>query len=176
MNIAKAVENSMLDLIETNRLENITIEMICEHAEVSKTSFYRYFKDKYDLVNQIYDSIMPSNIDQTGKNIKWTEMMMIIFDSLGKNRNFLRQAYLCDDFNDLKKHTFDFNQKIIRTLIENKGGGTKDPDVEFSIWLFSDSIADFQKNWIATGGGDTKENLIRRLRRSVPYIIYPYFD
>lgn len=40
--------------LEKDKIEEITVNDILQEAGVSRTTFYRYFKDKYDLINYIY--------------------------------------------------------------------------------------------------------------------------
>lgn len=38
-------------LVQKKNFDKITIENICQEAEVGRTTFYRYFTDKYDLLD-----------------------------------------------------------------------------------------------------------------------------
>ena len=50
-----AIAAAMKKLLRTNPIEKITTEQILEQSGVSRRSFYRYFKDKYDLLQWIYN-------------------------------------------------------------------------------------------------------------------------
>lgn len=43
------------DLLYSNMFDSITINDICKKAMIHRSSFYRYFKDKYDLLNEFTD-------------------------------------------------------------------------------------------------------------------------
>ena len=165
-----------MELLQTNKLDRVSITMICRNADVGKTTFYRYYSDKYDLINQMYDGFLPKNLDGLGKTVSWRDMMMVLFDSFSKNRSFLRQAYLSDDINNLENHSVDALRSAIETLLKNKGCRTTKPEVEYAISLLSFAGARLLKDWIMTGGSDTKEKLLSYLHESIPFIIYPYFD
>lgn len=45
-----AILNAMLELLENKSFEKITIQNICDVAGISRTAFYLYFEDKYDLI------------------------------------------------------------------------------------------------------------------------------
>lgn len=45
---------SFRELAEKKKLEDISINDIVENCDVSRATFYRYFKDKYDLMDQYY--------------------------------------------------------------------------------------------------------------------------
>ncbi|MBQ8063582.1 MAG: TetR/AcrR family transcriptional regulator, partial [Clostridia bacterium] len=38
-------------LVQKRNFDKITVDNICQEAEVGRTTFYRYFTDKYDLLD-----------------------------------------------------------------------------------------------------------------------------
>ena len=50
-----AIGNAMKQLMRSMPIEKITTNGILEIAGVSRRSFYRYFKDKYDLLEWLYN-------------------------------------------------------------------------------------------------------------------------
>lgn len=42
------------DLIAHNNFNTITVAMICSRADIGRATFYRYFKDKYAVMNENY--------------------------------------------------------------------------------------------------------------------------
>lgn len=45
-------------LVVQYRFDDISVAMICREAGVGKTTFYRYYKDKYDVMNYNYTSLL----------------------------------------------------------------------------------------------------------------------
>jgi AcrR family transcriptional regulator len=54
----KLLREALIDLIEERNFDTVTIGEITEHAMVSRAAFYRNYKDKYDLVEQIFEEEM----------------------------------------------------------------------------------------------------------------------
>lgn len=48
-------ENAMISLLEQVPFDHITVDQICREAMLHRSSFYRYFHDKYDLLAQTID-------------------------------------------------------------------------------------------------------------------------
>ena len=56
-NITKlALSNALKELLEEQSFEKISVSDICERCGMNRKSFYYHFKDKYDLVNWIFDT------------------------------------------------------------------------------------------------------------------------
>ena len=66
-----AIAAAMKKLLRTSPIEKITTEQILAQSGVSRRSFYRYFKDKYDLLQWIYNYnlIIISSSDEQHKHL-----------------------------------------------------------------------------------------------------------
>lgn len=52
------IKNSLITLMETNKFDLITVKQIIEEAEITRSTFYRYYDDKYQLLSEIEDNIL----------------------------------------------------------------------------------------------------------------------
>ena len=101
------------NLIEKKDFDKITVQMILDEAGVGRATFYRYFKDKYDVMNYNYMKFLEEYL-RSGKINTFEDFFYImtstgteffrnkikIFDSTGANsfHNFLYEA----SFNAIK--------------------------------------------------------------------------
>ena len=60
-------QNALLTLLETNSFDHLTVDQICNEALLHRSSFYRYFNDKYDLLEQTMDAQI-SQIADSGES------------------------------------------------------------------------------------------------------------
>jgi len=54
----KLLREALIALIEERNFDAITVGEIAERAMVSRAAFYRYYQDKYDLVEKIFAEMM----------------------------------------------------------------------------------------------------------------------
>ena len=47
------IKNALVSLLENNKFDFITINQIVEEAEITRSTFYRYYDDKYELISEI---------------------------------------------------------------------------------------------------------------------------
>ena len=52
----RALSAAPKELMQEKPFEKISVADICQKCEMNRQSFYYHFKDKYDLVNWIFDN------------------------------------------------------------------------------------------------------------------------
>ncbi|AYY66231.1 TPA: TetR/AcrR family transcriptional regulator [Staphylococcus aureus] len=55
-------------LLETNYFDGISVQQICDDAEVNRSTFYRYFEDKSDLLYHLMQRIGDMFIENAKNN------------------------------------------------------------------------------------------------------------
>ncbi|MBR2755892.1 MAG: TetR family transcriptional regulator [Lachnospiraceae bacterium] len=93
--------HSFNDLLKRNTIEDITTKMIIEKAGVGKTTFYRYFKDKYDVMSFNYDVILKDSFRASSNLWELLYNIAIQFHSLHeKTKNNIAQYKGSNSTND----------------------------------------------------------------------------
>ena len=88
----KLILNAFNELIEKTDFQTLTVEAICKEAEVSRTTFYRYFKDKYDVMTFNYELLFEQYI--TAEDIETAEDFFVaMFRATKENFQPLIKAY-----------------------------------------------------------------------------------
>ena len=47
---------SAIELFSKNRIEDVTVKDICQNCDLSTRTFYKYYRDKYDIINTCFES------------------------------------------------------------------------------------------------------------------------
>ncbi|QBD76461.1 TetR/AcrR family transcriptional regulator [Ktedonosporobacter rubrisoli] len=63
----KLLRAALIDLIEERDFEALTVGEIAERAMVSRAGFYRYYQDKYDLVEQLFEEAVQAMMNELGE-------------------------------------------------------------------------------------------------------------
>jgi AcrR family transcriptional regulator len=61
------IREALIDLIEQRGFDALSVREITERAMVSRATFYRCYKDKYDLVEQIYEEAIRALFDSVSE-------------------------------------------------------------------------------------------------------------
>lgn len=57
------IKNTFLELLSKNSINNITVQNILEDALINRSTFYKYYHDKYDLAEQLSKSCLSDFAD-----------------------------------------------------------------------------------------------------------------
>ena len=55
------IKESFIELLKTNPLNKISVTQICKKAEINRVTFYKYYKDTYDLYEKIIDEMLDTS-------------------------------------------------------------------------------------------------------------------
>ena len=162
-NIIKlALSNALKELLEEQSFEKISVSDICERCHMNRKSFYYHFKDKYDLVNWIFDTefvevnqvntlyIQDENysFDDRWKNIE------ITCNYFYENRTFYRRLLKVDGQNSFVSHFREFIHPLLRLRVEDLLGMHDVPELVYDfvvdgvIWAIKRWLLD--KNCVST--------------------------
>ena len=47
----RQIDHSLISCLQKSSFDRITVDMLCKEALINRSTFYRYYEDKYDLLN-----------------------------------------------------------------------------------------------------------------------------
>lgn len=133
--IIKAIAETTKNLIREKSVDKITVIEICEKANINPRTFYRYFKDKHEVVEWIYlNSSLTKNIHRTDWSF-W-DYFPYIAKLLYDDRLFYRHALQYHGQNSFRQYSI----MQLRPILE-RDYGSSFPD-QTSLHFFIDHICD----------------------------------
>ena len=165
----QAIMFCLLKLLEEKSIDKITVKDICEACEINRNTFYYYYSDIYQVLEELmrYET-EESLAEKEGKESFYEEYLRRyhlvlenkkavyhVYDS--KNRALVLTYFytITEDF--VKKHV----------LKEAEGKNVSPEQLQFVIDFYSNSMIGNILRWLKDGIPDKKEDLIWRL--SVAY-------
>ncbi len=64
----KLLQQALIDLTVEMGFGAVTVRDICNRAMVNRSTFYRYYLDKYDLLNQYMDAIQTATLEASSSS------------------------------------------------------------------------------------------------------------
>lgn len=171
-NITKrALANALKELMQEKAFEKISVGDICERCDMNRKSFYYHFKDKYDLVNWIFDtefiSVMKTKTEED--TWKWyTEICKYFYN----NKAFYRKALRITGQNSFSEHFRD----VMFSIISKRFGelfGVSNLD-NFQSNFFTDAVVLAFQRWMIEDSNMPAEDFVHNIKECLHYMAIRY--
>ena len=111
----KAFEGTRLERLLTGWLEKVV-----QQCGTTRQTFYRNFKDKYDLVNWYFDRILLESFEHMGEGSTIPEGLINKFRYIEQEKIFFKAAFKNNDQNNLRDHDFELILAFYTERIESR--------------------------------------------------------
>lgn len=141
-----ALGESLKKLMREKPFSAITVDAICRGAQTSHRNFYRHFKDKYDLLNWVYqtDFLQYITVDLT-KPI-WGYLSDIC-GHLHSDRKFYLNAFAVSGQNSFREFCM---QRLTPRLMLDFGAAFDDEKLaQFCLRHITDAVFDHFQIWLS---------------------------
>lgn len=83
----KVIQESFFKLLKEKPLNKITVKSICDLSEINRATFYKYYKDPFDLMKQIENGLIEKmrQLIETTDNLDITRTLVIVLNAIKKN-------------------------------------------------------------------------------------------
>lgn len=161
-----ALADSIRELMVTIPLDKITVREIVEQCGITRQTFYRYFKDKYDLVTWYFDRIVQKTINQMGISMTLHEGLIKKFEYMENDKYFFISALTSSDYNNL----MDYDYKCILEFYKNiaKASGPLTDEIIFLLEFYCHGSMDMTAQWVHSGMKLSPVEMADRLEKAMP--------
>lgn len=148
-NITKnALAASMKKLMAERPFAKISVGDICDECGMNRKSFYYHFRDKYDLVNWIFNVDFIGRIDWESCQNEWK-----LLDDLCRyfyaERAFYKNALQIEGQNSFKEYFFETLRPVILYYVQNMFEESAKKD--FYVTFFCDAFLTAIVRWLKEG-------------------------
>jgi AcrR family transcriptional regulator len=158
----RQIIQSFMHVLQTKRFSSITVQDICDHALIHRTTFYRYYEDKYtllrDFIYHLSEEIISlnkkSNADAFKLLVDYVEEHFVLFENtlLGSEGHIFFKSMVKIASDILREHSKTENDPI-----SNKINQSKYPEVMCD--LYATSFMTILQNWVSKEYNYQKEEL-----------------
>ena len=162
----KRIEAVVQDLLQTKKLQEITVSEVCRLAGIHRTTFYGHFLDIYDcmekLIREMYTEMMEHFVAE--ENVTLSEGFLWLFEFVKEHRGlFLR-------FIEIRQEspTFQglptFLERHMEKLVLQFGYISKE-ELLYHQEFFSAGLLAMIRRWLLCGCVESPEEMCRILER-----------
>ena len=136
----RAIEKCLFDLIKQKRYEDVTVTELCEHMDMPRKAFYRYFDSKEDTLYALIDHSMSDYdgfaVDRSGETARsLTREIEEYFKFWYEKRDFLDAIDRSGLMGALIERTINFpiNDRVsIAKFLPNEDEATREKVLKFA--------------------------------------------
>jgi AcrR family transcriptional regulator len=101
-----ALTEAAYQLLQNTPIDSLTISELVDKAGISRATFYRHFKDKYDLVNAIHLRVLQGTLLRYFEGAGFQEVVSATWAAFTRHKRFYRNALTSRDVNSLGNFIF----------------------------------------------------------------------
>lgn len=175
MDIEQALFDALYEMMKHEPIDKISVSDLLDIAHVSRASFYRRFKDKYDLLNKTYENILEKTLFKFREDLTWKESVYKIYEVIRDNHEFFNNALHSQDINGFKNYLYEQAFKLESETLKNNG---IDPTLPYNYYLlvgYASSGVAITMKWVEKHADLSLDELVNILVQSVPEEFKNYF-
>lgn len=148
----KMMKDALLELLETQPINKITVTDICDTADVNRSTFYAYYEDVGALMLEMENDVLGQlpyspEIPLVYSDEKFLALLEEFFNYVRENERLFRIMIV-------QRDSDSFNQRLIKTVMERyrRNPGNPDSQMERYAYVYCVSgVIGILKEWISGG-------------------------
>jgi len=170
------IVKSLQAMMEQQPLEKIKVSALCKNAGVSRTTFYEYFRDVFDVPTWLWDYFMSQSLYQMGITMSCYDAHVKNFHFLKDNQAFFELAFKSNHYNSVFLHGARVvKEHIIATASKNAGRELNEQelrDIEFR----NAGAAHMTKLWARGGMKEPPEVMANLFQSFTPQFLVDFLE
>lgn len=160
--------NTIKALMETTPLDKITVKDIVSHCDMTRQTFYRHFKDKYDLVNWHFEQLVKQSFKQMGVSLTLKEGLIKKFEFIQNELVFFYGAFKSNDYNSLINYDYECIYAFYENIIKSKTGGVITEEIAFLLRMYCRGSIYMTVEWVNEKSKLTPNQMAELLIEAMP--------
>lgn len=162
----KAIISTFLQLLSKHSLDKITVKDIVEQCGINRNTFYYYYRDIYDLIEDIFRIEIQNIRENLDDNASFYDELHLGVRLILENKTFITHIYHSRSKDVIEQYLYDVVDSFIQKFVEQKAVELNIKD-KTNICLIYDwyrySIIGVLLEWIRSDNGSDPEAFIRKV-------------
>ena len=162
-----AIMTAFEEMLMEMTFDKITVSALVKRSGISSNTFYYHYKDKYDVINQIFDNeMMTSSLDS--RTLSGWIYLRCLCEYFYENRAFYRQALEINGQNSFAEH---FRESIFQRVSDTYRSEYREDDLsEFQLYFFTDAIVMSIQRWLCSKAPMKPDEFISQIKKCLQTI------
>lgn len=165
----QAIMYSMLKLLQEKSIDKITVKDICEMCEINRNTFYYYYSDIYQVLEELLRTETEKSLKEKQENHSFYEDCLKKYHLILEYKKAVYHLYNSKNRDLILKYLYAITENYMEKYVlkEVEGKKLSAEDIQFIVDFYSNSMIGSILRWMQRGMMEKQEKLIYRL--SVSY-------
>ena len=165
----QAIMYSLLKLLQEKSIDKITVKDICELCEINRNTFYNYYSDIYQVLEELLKFETEKSLKEDQKYESFYEDFLKRYHLIIEYKKAVYNLYNSKNRDLILKYFQDITEDFVEKYVykEVKGKKLLPEDIKFIIDFYSSSMIGNIFRWMRKEMQEKQEQLIYKL--SVSY-------
>lgn len=162
------IMDSFLDLLNQKSLDKLTVKDVIEVAEVNRNTFYYYFEDIYDLLNNVFLKKFDDFCNETREKTTFYSEYVRAAEFIFTNKNAMEHVYHSKDKALIQQYMERVTKLFVRHFVEQAASDydLSDDGITYLTCFYSNAIVGDTMHWIQDGMPPYRENYLFLVSKS----------
>ncbi len=176
--VREILAESFRELAENKSVDKITVREIADNCGYSSATFYRQFRDKYDLIAWDYSRRLEAIILQVGvKECSWRQLLIDVANYFQKQKRYLANLFLhTSGLDSFVCNMREIHFSCLREIVQRVSQTTRlDAKTEMYIRIYVLGTVHLTCEWILGNESVGPKDLAEVYENSLPEPLRQYF-
>ncbi len=149
----KQIYYTFIDLLEKKPFDRITVKDIVEACEINRNTFYYYYSDIYDLLEEVFMKELNELSEAHKQGRSWAEAFIKIANVAYSHKKVINNICASRSYDYLETYMYKACKMIAVDAVQNQAQGMLVPeeDIEFIASFYEYAYFGIISEWFRTG-------------------------
>lgn len=149
----KLIYYTFIELLEKKPFDRITVKDIVEACEINRNTFYYYYSDIYDLLEEVFMKELNELFEAHKEGRSWGEAFMKIGNTAYSHKKIINNICASRSYDYLESYMYKACKIIAVDAVQAMAEGmlVPDEDVEFIASFYEYAYFGIVSEWFRTG-------------------------
>ncbi len=163
------ISHSFIQLLKKKSLEDLTVKEIMENCAGARSTFYKHFKDKYDLMSQVYLNNVSSYYQNFSKDGSISNITENICNYIYDNKGYFIKIAKYKGQNSFSELLVSIGKENMSNMLRNKLNTEKlSSKLELSIEIFAITGKNIVIEWIDNDLQESPDIILEKIISNMP--------
>lgn len=161
----QAIRTACLELLEEKPFDKITVKDIVMRCELNRNTFYYYYKDIYDVLEDVFAVEREKLHEKNWEECTFYDAYLAVSDIFLRHRTAILHLSSSRHQDILANYLRYAINDFVRPFVMRSARDRKvtEADIDYIVSFYSCAIGAYTRHWILEGMKEDGQQIIRRL-------------